>query len=215
MPPEFNVGPQAFLEELQRGKAWTWSALRPSVVCGFALGISMNLAMVIAVYATISKHLGIPLRFTGKPGAYHSLIEMTNAGLLAQAMVWAATNPAAANQAHNISYGDLFRWEEMWPRLAGYFGLPVAPGLPVSLATVMADKQGAWDEISAKHGLAPTPYSDVSWWEFGDAVFSWDHDLIADGSRARRHGFHHYVDTAGMFTRIFDDMRARKSLPPA
>jgi nucleoside-diphosphate-sugar epimerase len=214
MPPEFNVEQQAFLEDLQQGKGWTWSALRPSVVCGFALGIPMNLAMVIAVYATISKHLGVPLRFPGKPGAYRSLIEMTDAGLLAHAMVWAATDPAAANQAYNINNGDLFRWEEMWPKLADYFDLSVAPGLAMSLATVMADKEPAWDEIVAEHGLSPTPYRDVSSWAFGDAVFSWDYDLIADGSKARRHGFHHYIDTAAMFTRLFDDMRARKVIPP-
>jgi nucleoside-diphosphate-sugar epimerase len=215
MPPEFNVEQQAFLEAAQQGKAWTWSALRPSVVCGFALGIPMNLAMVIAAYATISGHLGIPLRFPGKPGAYRSLIEMTDAGLLAQAMVWAATDPRAANQAYNVNNGDLFRWEEMWPKLASYFGVPVAPGLPVSLATVMADKEPVWEEIIARHGLAPTAYRDVSSWAFGDAVFSWDYDLIADGSKIRRHGFHEYVDTTEMFTRIFDDMRARKIIPPA
>jgi hypothetical protein len=79
----------------------------------------------------------------------------------------------------------------------------------------MADKQAAWDEIIAQHDLAPTPYGDVSSWAFGDAVFSWDYDLIADGSKARRHGFHHYVDTAEMFARIFDDMRARRIIPPA
>jgi nucleoside-diphosphate-sugar epimerase len=214
MPPEFNVEQQAFLEAAQQGKDWTWSALRPSVVCGFALGIPMNLAMVIAVYATISKHLGVPLRFPGKPGAYRSLIEMTDAGLLARAMVWAATDPRAANQAYNINNGDMFRWEEMWPALAGYFGLPVAPGLPMSLATVMGDKQPVWDEIVARHGLAPTAYQDVSSWAFGDGVFSWDYDLIADGSKARRHGFHEYVDTAEMFTRVFDDMRSRKIIPP-
>jgi nucleoside-diphosphate-sugar epimerase len=213
MPPEFNVGQQAFLEAAQDGKAWTWSALRPSVVCGFALGIPMNLAMVIAVYATVSKHLGVPLRFPGKPGAYHSLIEMTDAGLLARAMVWAATDPSAANQAYNINNGDLFRWEEMWPKLASYFDLPTAPALPMNLATVMADKEAIWDEIVTKHGLAPTPYRDVSSWAFGDAVFSWDYDLIADGSKARRHGFHEYADTAAMFTRIFDDLRARKIIP--
>jgi nucleoside-diphosphate-sugar epimerase len=213
MPPEFNVEQQAFLEAANRGKTWTWSALRPSVVCGVALGIPMNLAMVIAVYATISKHLDVPLRFPGKTGAYHSLIEMTDAGLLARAMVWAATDPRAANQAYNISNGDLFRWEEMWPKLAAYFGLPAAPGLPMSLATVMADKQPVWDEIVTKHDLAPTPYRDVSSWAFGDAVFSWDYDLIADGSKARRHGFHEYVDTAEMFTRIFDELRARKIIP--
>jgi nucleoside-diphosphate-sugar epimerase len=214
MPPEFNVEQQMFVEMMQRGKDWTWSAMRPSVVCGFALGIPMNLAMVIAVYATISKDLGVPLRFPGKPGAYHSLIEMTDADLLAKAMVWASTNPAAANQAYNINNGDLFRWEEMWPKLADYFDLPVAPGLPISLATTMADKEPVWDEIVARHNLAPTPYRDVSSWAFGDAVFSWDYDLIADGSKARRHGFHHFVDTPEMFIRIFDDMRARKIIPP-
>jgi nucleoside-diphosphate-sugar epimerase len=214
MPPEFNVEQQAFLEAAQHGKEWTWSALRPSVVCGFALGIPMNLAMVIAAYATISRHLGIPLRFPGKPGAYRSLIEMTDARLLAQAMVWAATDPRAANQAYNVNNGDLFRWEEMWPKLADYFGLPVASGLPMCLAAVMGDKQPVWDEIVARHGLAPTAYQDVSSWAFGDGVFSWDYDLIADGSKARRHGFHEYVDTAEMFTRVFDEMRSRKIIPP-
>jgi nucleoside-diphosphate-sugar epimerase len=214
MPPEFNVEQQAFLEARQQGKQWTWSALRPSIVCGFALGIPMNLAMVIAIYATLSKHLGVPLRFPGKPGAYHSLIEMTDASLLGRAMVWAATEPRAANQAYNVNNGDLFRWEEMWPKIADYFEIPVAPTLPLSLATVMGDKQPAWEEIVAKHNLTPTSYRDVSSWAFGDAVFSWDYDLIADGSKARRHGFHEYIDTAEMFSRIFDDMRARSIIPP-
>jgi nucleoside-diphosphate-sugar epimerase len=213
MPPEFNVEQQAFVEQLQLGKDWGWSALRPSVVCGFALGVPMNLAMVLAVYASISKFLAVPLRFPGKPGAYRSLIEMTDAGLLAKAMVWAATDPRAANQGYNINNGDLFRWEEMWPRLAKYFDVAVAPGLPINLATVMADKQPVWDDIIAEHGLHPTAYQDVSSWPFGDAVFSWDYDLIADGSKARRHGFHEYVDTAEMFVRIFDQMRERKIIP--
>ena len=214
MPPEFNSEQQTFLEATQRGKGWTWSALRPSVVFGFALGIPMNLAMVIAVYATISKHLGVPLRFPGAPGAYHSLIEMTDAQLLARAMVWAATDPGAANQAFNINNGDLFRWEEMWPRIAAYFDIPAAPSLPMRLATVMADKEPVWDAIVSRHGLAPTPYRDVSSWAFGDAVFSWDYDLIADGSKARRHGFHDYVESEQMFTDTFDNMRARSIIPP-
>jgi nucleoside-diphosphate-sugar epimerase len=214
LPPEFNLEQQAFLEAMQQGRPWTWSALRPSVVCGFALGIPMNLAMVIAVYATMSKHLDIPLRFPGKPGAYRTLIEMTDADLLARAMIWAATDPRAANQAFNITNGDLFRWEEMWPLIAADFDIPTAPGLPMSLASTMADKQPVWEEIVAQYRLAPTPYRDVSSWTFGDAVFSWDYDLIADGSKARRHGFHEYVDTREMFARIFDDLRARKIIPP-
>lgn len=213
MPPEFNVDQQQFLEGRQRGKRWTWSAIRPSVVCGFALGNPMNLALVIAVYATMSKELGVPLRFPGKPGAYTSLIEMTDAGLLAEATVWAATTPECANQAFNINNGDLFRWDEMLPKIADFFDLDVAPPLPMSMDVVMADKEPVWNDLVAKHGLEPTPYSDVSSWAFGDFVFGWDYDVIADGSKARRLGFHRHVETEQMFLDIFRDLRARKIIP--
>ncbi|WP_152398727.1 SDR family oxidoreductase [Paenibacillus cellulositrophicus] len=213
MPPEFNVDQQHFLEKRQQGKAWTWSAIRPSVVAGFALGNPMNLAMVIAVYASISKELGILLRFPGKPGAYHTLMEVTDAGLLAKATVWAATDPRCANQAFNINNGDLFRWNEMWPKIAAYFGMETAPPLQMSLDVVMADKEPLWNDMVQKHGLVPHSYQEVSSWSFGDFVFSWDYDFFADGTKARRFGFHEYVDTEEMFKSIFDDLRRRKVIP--
>ncbi|WP_394829252.1 SDR family oxidoreductase [Pendulispora albinea] len=212
MPPEFNVDQQNFLEARQKGKAWSWSAIRPSVVGGFALGNPMNLAMVIAVYASISKELGLPLRFPGKPGAYDALLEMTDSGLLARATVWAATDPRCANQAFNINNGDLFRWSEMWPKIARFFELEVAPPLPMSLDVVMADKGPLWTSMMEKHGLVH-PYEDVSSWRFGDFVFSWNYDMFADGSKARRFGFHEHVETEAMFFQIFEDFRRRKVIP--
>ncbi|RUS48985.1 SDR family oxidoreductase [Cohnella sp. AR92] len=213
MPPEFNIDQQQFLERRQPGSSWTWSALRPSVVCGFALGNPMNLAMVIAIYASISKELGIPLRFPGKPGAYRSLLEMTDAGLLARATVWAATEEKCANQAFNIANGDLFRWDELWPKIAAFFGLDAAPPLQMSLETVMADKNPLWNEMVKKHGLADNSYEDVSSWRFGDFVFSWDYDFFADGTKARRLGFREFVDTEEMFMGIFQDLRDRRIIP--
>ena len=213
MPPEFNVDQQRFLEDRQAGKQWTWSALRPSVVSGIGLGNPMNLAMVIAVYASISKELGIPLRFPGKPGAYGSLIEMTDAGLLAKATVWAATDPTCANQAFNITNGDIFRWESMWPKIAAFFDLDTAPPLPMSLASIMEDKEGIWDSMVDRHQLQNIPYKDVSSWGFGDFVFSWDYDFLSDGSKARRAGFHEYVDTEAMFMNIFTRLRNQKIIP--
>ncbi|WP_248928533.1 SDR family oxidoreductase [Paenibacillus hamazuiensis] len=212
MPPEFNIDQQQFLERRQPGSTWTWSALRPSVVCGFALGNPMNLAMVIAIYASMSKELGLPLRFPGKPGAYHSLMEVTDAGLLARATVWAATEPRCANQAFNITNGDLFRWNELWPKIASFFELETAPPLPMSLEVVMADKEALWDSMVKKYGLE-NRYKDVSSWRFGDFVFSWDYDFFADGSKARRFGFHEFVDTEKMFMDIFEDFRRRKIIP--
>jgi nucleoside-diphosphate-sugar epimerase len=213
MPPEFMHDQQRFLEARQQGRAWSWTAIRPAVVGGFALGNPMNLALAIAVYASISKELGLPLRFPGKPGAYDHLLEMTDAGLLARATVWAATEPRCVNQAFNITNGDLFRWNEMWPFIADYFGLEVAPPLPLSLDTVMADKAPLWKAMGERQGLASHGWSEVSSWRFADFVFSWDYDMFGDGSKARRFGFHEHVETKAMFTRLFDDFRRRKIIP--
>ena len=212
MPPEFNVAQQELLEDRQRGGDWTWTAIRPSVVSGTALGNPMNLAMVIAVYASLSKELRVPLRFPGRPGAYTSLLEMTDASLLAAATVWAATDPRCANQAFNIANGDLFRRAEMWPRIAGFFDLDVAPPLPMSLADVMSDKEPAWQALARRHGLRAS-YDEVSSWAFGDFVFSWDYDMFADTSKSRRFGFHRYVDTFAMFEQAFATMRRDRIIP--
>lgn len=212
MPPEFNVDQQNFLEKQQKNKRWTWSAIRPSVVGGTSTGNPMNLAMVIAVYATISKQLGVPLRFPGKPGAYDKLMEMTDAGLLAKATVWAATNPQCANQAFNINNGDLFRWNELWPKIAAYFNMETAAPLQMPLQTVMADKEELWKSLHEEHGLDYS-YKDLSSWAFGDFVFSWDYDFFADGTKARRMGFHEFIDTEKMFYDLFDEMRSRKIIP--
>ena len=213
MPPEFNIDQQDFLERRRVGGGWSWSALRPSVVIGFGLGNPMNLVNAVAVYATMSKALGLPLRFPGKPGAYDSLLEMTDAGLLARATVWAATTPGCANQAFNITNGDLFRWSEMWPKIAAFFDMEVAPPLPMSLATIMADKEPLWGELIAANGLCDHPYQSVSSWEFADAVFGWNYDFFADGSKARRFGFHEFMDTETMFMKAFEGMMARNIIP--
>ncbi len=212
LPPEFNVDQQQLLERTQADHGWSWSAIRPSVVCGTALGNPMNLAMVIAVYASVSRELGVPLRFPGKPGSYDSLLEMTDAGLLAQATVWAATDPAGANQAFNIANGDLFRWNELWPRIAALFDMDSAPPLPMSLTDTMADKGPLWNDMRERYGLHAT-YDQVSSWAFGDFVFGWDYDMFADTSKSRRFGFHDYVDTTAMFERTFSGLRDAHIIP--
>ena len=212
MLPEFMTEQQRYITAAQRGKQWSWSAIRPSVVGGFAPGNPLNLLSLIAVYASICKELNIPFRFPGKPGAYHPLIELTDADLLAKATVWAATTPGAANQAFNINNGDVFRWEEMWPKIGRYFGLETAPPVQLPLAEVMRDKALVWETLRERHGLQ-YGYEALSAWPFGDFVFSWDYDFLADGSKARRLGFHEYADTEQMFYRIFDQLRAEKVIP--
>lgn len=213
MPPEFNTSQQQYLEKKQEGKNWSWSAIRPSVVGGTAIGNPMNLALLIAVYASISKELNIPLRFPGKAGAYDKLMEMTDAGLLARATVWAATNSKCANQAFNITNGDLFRWTELWPKIAAYFKVLVAEPLQMQLKSVMVDKDIVWKDIQEKYHLEKHSYEKLTAWEFGDFVFSWDYDFFSDGTKARRYGFYDFVDTEKMFFDLFDEFRRKKIIP--
>jgi nucleoside-diphosphate-sugar epimerase len=213
MPPEFMIDQLAWLRERAAARGWGWSAIRPAVVGGTALGNPMNLAVAIAVYASMAKELGVPFRFPGKPGAYDKLLQMTDSGLLARATVWAATDPRAAGQAFNIANGDLFRWDDLWPRLARFFDLEVAPPLPMPLDTLMADKESLWQSMIARHGLAPTPYRDVSSWRFADFIFGLDYDMFGDTSKSQRFGFHDGVDTEAMFLAIFRDLRRRRIIP--
>jgi hypothetical protein len=37
--------------------------------------------------------------------------------------------------------------------------------------------------------------------------------MFADGSKARRYGFHQYVDTEALFLRTFAELRRRKIIP--
>jgi hypothetical protein len=69
----------------------------------------MNLTMVIAVYAAMSKELGLPLRFPGTMAACRALYQVTSADILATAADWAGSEPRAANEIFNIANGDYFR----------------------------------------------------------------------------------------------------------
>ena len=66
-----------WLTAYQRGKEWDWVELRPQTLCCFSPGSPMSILPAIAVYAAISRELGLPLRFPGKPGAYDTLYQVT------------------------------------------------------------------------------------------------------------------------------------------
>ena len=213
MPPNFYYDQEDFIRDRQVGRSWTWSASRPHGVCGFAVGNPMNLTMVIAVYAAISKALGLPLCFPGTPGNYTAIYQCTDSDHLAKAIMWMATERRCANEAFNITNGDFIRWENLWPKLADYFGMELGPQRRLNLAEMMADKGPVWDGIVRKHGLIPYRYEEIVSWAFGDFVFTPEFDILSDMTKARQYGFCDAVDTEKMFVRLFDSFRANKIIP--
>jgi nucleoside-diphosphate-sugar epimerase len=213
MPPNFYYAQEDLLRARQKGRQWHWTALRPEGVLGFGLGNPMNLGMSIAVYATISKELGLPLRFPGSDKAYKALYQVTSAEILAKATVWAGQSDAAKDEIFNITNGDYFRWQYLWPRIAEMFEMDIADPAPIPLTVYMADKSEVWGEIVRKHNLQPNSFDRVASWQFADAIFSLFFDNITSTIKARRAGFHDCIDTEEMFREFFAGLRADRIIP--
>jgi len=217
MPPNFYYDQEDYLVSRVKGGAkWAWSALRPNPVCGIAFGNPMNLVTGIAVYASVCKELGLPLRFPGTPGCWTTLLEVVDATLLGNGLVWAATTPKCANEAFNFSNGDVIRWCNVWPHIAKFFDLPIVEG-PIQnlkLSDMMADKEELWKKMQQKYKLRNIPYKDLALWGFVDWVFSRDYDWFADVNKARRFGYTAMtIDSTEMFLCLFKKMREEKLIP--
>jgi nucleoside-diphosphate-sugar epimerase len=213
IPPNFYYDQEDYLERQAEGKTWSWTALRPSSICGFAVGNPMNMATVIAVYATLCKEMGLPLRFPGSEAAYCAVMEMTDAELLAKAIVWAGQNERCNGEAFNITNGDFNRWQNLWPRLADFFQIQYGPPQRVPLVQLMSDKQSLWDRIVKKYGLREYSFQEAVSWPFGEAIFNLEYDVMSDTTKARQFGFHDCVDTEEMLIRLCTNFRKNRFIP--
>lgn len=213
MPPNFYYDQQDWLEARQVGKAWTWSAVRPHGLLGLSVGSPMNQLTALGVWGSLSRHFGLPLRWPGKPGAFDCVYQFTDAGHLAEGMVWAATEAACANQAFNLTNGDFVRWRNVWPRVADFFGIPTGPVQTLSLETFMADKEPVWQELVAAHGLRPLRLDQLTSWRFADFVYGSDFDQMSSMTRARRVGWHKDVDSEAALVRLLGRLREERLIP--
>jgi nucleoside-diphosphate-sugar epimerase len=218
MPPDYYFDQIDWLTEfqrgeLQRGKLWTWAELRPQTLCGFAPGTAMSILPAIAAYASVSKALGLPLRFPGKAGAYRSIYQVCESAQMARAALWAATEPRCANEAFNITNGDYFRWQHMWPLIADVFEMPVGDPQMISLTAHMADKAPLWHALQRQHGLVAIGWEQLAAWPYADYVFASEWDIMSDVTKSRLFGFHDVVDSQEMFVRLLQRFRDQKIVP--
>lgn len=212
-PPNYYFDQIDWLAAYQSGKSWDWVELRPQTLCGFAPGSPMSIVSALAVYAAISKELGQPLQFPGKPGAYDTIYQVTESTHFADAALWAAMEPRCTNQAFNITNGDYFRWRNIWPKIAAAFDMPVGKPETISLTQSMAGKAALWEEMARKHQLEPIPYPDLAAWPFADYVFGADWDVMSDVTKSLRYGFHKVVDSEEMFVRLLRRFRDERIVP--
>jgi len=215
---DFYYSEEDYVRSRQAGRRWTFTAARPHSVCGHAQGNPMNLAVVLGIYGSLQRALGGSFDYPASAACFDARFNVADSELLARASIWCATTPACGNQVFNVNNGDVFRWRELWPKLASFYGLqsggPQGPRLPEFLAAHAQD----WERLTKEHGLVPFPYERVARWAQGDyqapnSRFSCEYDVVSDLSKARRYGYTEQIDSAEMFLRLFARLRAARVIP--
>lgn len=219
--PNFYFVQEDYLRERQRAGGWGLTVFRPTVIYGDAFGANMNPIPALAAYAALLREEGRPLDFPGRAGV-QPVREAVDAGLVAEALVWAATAPAARNETFNLTNGDVFVWDHIWPAIADTLGMEVGEHRPLSLAEALPRRDGEWAALVEKYGLR-APRNLLDFVGYNSLIYT---DLMLAGQPAptvpilnstikgRQAGFHACMDSEDMFRKWFRQLQEQRILPP-
>jgi hypothetical protein len=147
---------------------------------------------------------------------WESVIDASNADLIAEQEVWAAIDFRGKNQAFNTMNGDVFKWKRVWNEISEKLGVEYVPftGQPKTpLAEIMKDKGPVWDKIVQENGLHPAKLEDVGHWWFVEGVLTRTKDGLQSMNKSKEHGFLAFRNTEATILEYFAKMRARKLIP--
>src|SRR6478736_2169092 len=215
--PNFYWARENFLRELQTGKAWHWSILRPVLIVGLAMGGAMDLIPPLGVYAAMLHEQGRPLDY---PGGAARVGQAVDVDLLARAIAWLGEAEAARNEAFNVTNGDVFTWENIWPAIADALDMKPGQAVPLSLAREYPNWIAPWDELRRKHNLIAPDLESFVGLSFQYADYSMRYGQTQSGPpsivstvKISQAGFTEMMDTEAMFQKWFRQARAARLLP--
>jgi nucleoside-diphosphate-sugar epimerase len=216
--PNFYYAQEDELFAAAERQGFTWSVHRSHTVIGHAVGNAMNMGLTLAVQATLAKELDLDFVFPGSKAQWNGLTDMTDAGILAEHMVWAATSPEGSDEPFNIVNGDVFRWRWMWPRLAAHLGVDPArvvgyEDAPRPLEEQMAPYESEWAGIAERHGLAEPDIRRLASWWHTDADLGRAMEVVTDMGKSRDAGFTAFRRTEQAFADLFARYRADRLIP--
>jgi nucleoside-diphosphate-sugar epimerase len=157
----------------------------------------MDLIPPLGVYAAVLREQGRALDY---PGGAARVSQAVDVDLLARAIAWAGEAATARNEAFNVTNGDVFTWENVWPAIAEALDMEPGVAVPLSLAKTYPQWIAPWDAIRRKYdliapGLEAGPPSIVSTVKISKA------------------GFTEMMDTEDMFRKWFRQARSSRLLP--
>ncbi|GAB4079263.1 SDR family oxidoreductase [Modestobacter muralis] len=213
--PNFYYAQEDELFAAAARAGFTWSVHRSHTVFGFAVGNAMNMVLTLSAYAAICRKTGRPFVFPGSETQWNSVTDVTDADLLADQIIWAATSEAGQDQAFNTANGDVFRWRWLWPQIAEHFGLEwegfserIRP-----LTESMAGTEPVWAEIAAEHGLVEPDLGRIASWWHTDSDLGREIEVLTDMNKSRKAGFTESRDSRDSFFGYVERYRAARIVP--
>jgi nucleoside-diphosphate-sugar epimerase len=215
--PNFYWAQENFLRELQRDKAWHWSILRPVLIVGLAMGGAMDLIPPLGVYAAMLREQDRRLDY---PGGAARVAQAVDVDLLARAIAWSGEAEAARNEAFNVTNGDVFTWENVWPAIADALGMKPGEAVPLSFAKEYPKWIAPWDELRHRHNLTSPDLAAFVGLSFQYADYSMRYGHAEPGPpsivstvKINQAGFTEMMDTEIMFRKWFGLARSSRLLP--
>jgi nucleoside-diphosphate-sugar epimerase len=215
--PNFYWAQENFLRDLQKARAWHFSILRPVLIVGLAMGGAMDLIPPLGVYAAMLREQGRDLDY---PGGAPRVSQAVDVDLLARAIAWCGEADAARNEAFNVTNGDVFTWENIWPAVADGLGMKQGRAAPLSLEKEAQKWVAPWDELRRKHGLVSPQLNQFVGLSFQYADYQMRYRQVQPGPpsivstvKINQAGFTEMMDTESMFKKWFAQAKASRLLP--
>jgi nucleoside-diphosphate-sugar epimerase len=217
----FYFEQERHLQNRQAKRGFGLAVYRPTVVYGVSVGNNMNPLLPILVYAVLLRDSGEPLHRPWAADRPARLQEAVDADLIAEALLWAADSQDAPNETFNLTNGDAFIWEGVWPAIGRALGTEAGEHRPISFTDDLRARSKEWANVVDCHGLAASRgprrvrrfqlpgvrghhRGRLQWRTAGPRK---QHPQSASG------GFHACVDTKDMFIGQIARLQAIKMIP--
>jgi nucleoside-diphosphate-sugar epimerase len=123
LEPNFYYTQEDYLWDYCKRNDIEWNVCMPSFILGAVPDAAMNVCFPLAVYATVTKHLGEKLEYPADLAAWESPQSQSTSMLNAYLAEWAVLTPNAKNEKFNALDDSAFTWGKFWPELAKLYGL--------------------------------------------------------------------------------------------
>jgi hypothetical protein len=241
LEPNFYYPQEDLLFEYSNTTGCGWSICMPGPITGAVPDAAMNYAYPLAVFASVSKRLGKSLEFPGDEASWQMSQSMSYAMMNAYLEEWSVLQ-GPAGEMFNAFDGSAFTWEAAWPKIAGWFGLESQGPQEGSEYTATETRfnprgygqkgvtrrkfsmaewakreevQVAWKEMCDEHGLSIPEEKELDRiFGFLDGTLCRPAPLLFSPDKARKLGWHGYVDSCDALKETFDDLAKLKMVPP-